>query len=170
MRRVALIVSVLCLFGLMASACSRSDSLGADEAIEVLVLDGVDRARASCIVNNLEGQIDLRKITGFDLDLDDHELAALSALSSICAPALGSGGGLIAGGGVVNDPLSGETAAEEADVEIAVYRMVDEGLEAGLANCLILELSALEDPVAVLDDDVALASAIVACRDLTGDE
>lgn len=167
-RRPAALAASLTLVvsTLLAGACARAETLGYEEAIEVMVLDGVDRDRATCIVSALEGELPLAKVTGLDLGLDDAELSLLAATSARCAPALVTTIGALGGG---TTALSGPDVAPAAttappDVEAAVYRMVDEGLDATLAPCLIVAVDAHPDPGAVLDDPRQLSELIVDCR------
>ena len=165
-RRAALFALPVILVALVASSCARSVTLGSEEAIEVMVLDGVDRARATCIVSALEHDVDLAKITGLDVDLTEEELALLASTSARCAPALAATGGVV-GGSPPAEPGLGETSGETGaiDVDAAVYRMVEEGLDPTLADCLIVALEVYPDSAEILADDVRLSGMIVDCRE-----
>jgi hypothetical protein len=168
-RHPAALVAVVTfvVMSLSSGGCARSETLGYEEAIEVMVLDGVDRDRATCIVSALEGELPLAKVTGLDLGLDDAELTLLAATSARCAPTLVTGVGSFGGGATTDAAPDVAPAATTAplDVDAAVYRMVDEGLDATLAGCLILAVDAQPDPRAVLDDPRHLSELIVDCRD-----
>ena len=166
-RRAALFALPVILIALGVSSCARSVTLGHEEAIEVMVLDGVDRSRAECIVSSLEDELELAKVTGLDVELDDEELHLLAVTSSRCAPALAANGGVV-GGQPLDDPAAAaELAAAEAavDVESAVARMVDEGLDPTLAGCLLVRLGEVPDPSEILEDEVRLSGVVVDCRD-----
>lgn len=164
--RAALFALPVLLVALLASSCSRSVTLGYEEAVEVMVLDGVDRARAACIVSVLDGELELAKVTGLDVDLSDDELSLLAATSSRCAPALAAPGGIVGGAPIDEASIAAAIAAAEAEVDIdtAVYRMVEEGLDPTIAECLIVRLAGSFDPAEVLADDVRLSSVVVDCR------
>jgi hypothetical protein len=159
------------LIALVASACARTETLGPDEAIEVMVLDGVNRARATCILATLDGQLDLEKVTGLDVDLDENELAMLSTASMVCAPALAGGGGIIGGSGFLDEEgiqAQHDAATLENRIEDRVYALVEEGLDPAIGNCLIAAVAVLDDPQTALDDVFNLSSMIVDCREQLG--
>ncbi len=160
---------LLAVLALVSSSCGRTVTLGHEEAIEVMVLDGVDRARATCIVTALAGSLDLEKITGLDVDLAEDELALLAATSSRCAPALAVTGGVVGGSGLSDPSLVADGEGPgDFDVENAVYRMVEEGLDPGLADCLIVELRIFPDPEEIVEDGLRLSELVVDCRDPVG--
>ena len=76
-------------------------------------------------------------------------------------------GGVVGGPPINEATIAAEKAAAEAavDVDTEVYRMVDEGLDPTLAECLIVRLSAYVEPSEVFADDVRLSGVIVDCRD-----
>jgi len=156
----------LLVVALLTSSCSRSVTLGYEEAVEVMVLDGIDRSRASCIVSALDGQLELAKITGLDVDLSDDELRLLASTSGRCAPALAAAGGIVGGAPIDEASIAAANAAAAAEVDIdtAVYRMVEEGLDPTIAECLIVRLAGSLDPSAVLADEVQLSGIVVDCR------
>jgi len=159
------------LVALVASACARTETFGPDEAIEVMVLDGVDRARATCILATLDGQLDLEKVTGLDVDLDETELALLSTASMVCAPVLTGGGGVIGGSGFLDEEdiqAQRDAAKLENRIEDRVWALVEEGLDPLIGNCVIDAVTVLDDPRAALDDVFNLSSMIVDCREQLG--
>jgi len=167
-RRVVLSIFLMVL-AVVSSSCGRSVTLGHEEAIEVMVLDGVDRARAMCIVTALAGSLDLEKITGLEVDLEEEELALLAATSSRCAPALAVTGGVVGGSGLTDPSLVADGEGPgDFDVESAVYRMVEEGLDPGLADCLIVELRIFPSPEEIVADSLRLSELVVDCRDPVG--
>jgi hypothetical protein len=162
--RAALLGLSLAMAALLGVSCARSVTLGSEEAVEVLVLDGIDRARATCIVSALEGELDLAKVTGLDVDLDEDELAVLAETSSRCAPALGASAGVVGGPSVTEEDLEAELQVPVIDVETEVYRMVAEGLDPTIADCLIVRLGDFPEPAAILTDDVLFSGIVVDCR------
>jgi hypothetical protein len=168
-RRAALFALPLILIALSASSCARTVTLGYEEAVEVMVLDGVVRARATCIVSALENDLDLAKVIGLDVELTDDELALLAFTSSRCAPALATSGGVVGGSPLTEPSLAMELAEGVAiDVQGEVYRMVEEGLDPTLADCLIVELALYPEPAEILADDVRFSGMIVDCREPAG--
>lgn len=159
--RAASIALPVILIALLASSCARSVTLGYEEAVEVLVLDGLDRARSTCIVSALDGELDLAKVTGLDVDLDDEELAVLAATSAACAPALAATPGVLGGPPLTEASLEAPTV----DVETAVYRMVEQGLDPTIADCLIVRFRDYPDPAVAFADDVRFSGVVVDCRD-----
>lgn len=165
---VAMVIGVLVLGG-----CGRSTRLGPEEAVEVMVLDGVARARADCMIAALDGELDFAKVTGLDVDLDPAEVDLLSSTASQCAPAVGFGGGVLDGasaGQSEAEVVAAQAAAAEVDVEAEVYRMVDEGLDPALTSCLVNRLNADVDPTETIADVYALAAVTVDCREFLAEE
>ncbi|MEQ8840260.1 MAG: hypothetical protein RIB98_04715 [Acidimicrobiales bacterium] len=159
-----LFLMMLALSVAMMTSCARSVTLGLDEAVEVMVLDGVDRTRATCIVTALDGRLDLRKVTGLDPELDENDLLLLSATSADCAPAVAPSE---VDGELPEDPLSVADAPPIVtldDVEDEIARRVADGLDPAVADCLVVRLAALPDPRIVLDDDVRFSELVVDCR------
>lgn len=168
-RRPAALAASLTLVvsTLLAGACARAETLGYEAAIEVMVLDGVDRDRATCIVSALEGELPLAKVTGLDLGLDDAELSLLAATSARCAPALPTAG-LVAEAGSGQAALpgpSGATADPTSQVRAEIDRMVRQGLEPSVADCVTVRLDGFADPAAVLQDPLRVSEIVVDCRD-----
>lgn len=166
----AVLAAPVIVVAMMASSCARSVTLGYEEAIEVMVLDGVDRTRATCIVSVLDGQLALAKVTGLEVGLEDDELELLAVTSAACAPALAAPGGVVGGPPLNEATIAAEQAALDAavDVETEVYRMVDEGLDPTLAECLIVELSVFPEPSEIFDDELQFSGIVVDCREQAG--
>ena len=165
-----LVIAVTVAGALIAGSCARGDTLGAEAAIEVMVLEGVDRGRATCVVRGLDGQLDLEKVAGIDVDLDDEELVMLAAATSACAPVLGDIGGVI--GGDTLDPVSALAGQPDPDHRSAVEAMVDElvlgGLAANVGDCLVEEILASDDPAAALEGDEVLVGLLLDCDAASG--
>jgi hypothetical protein len=159
-RRVAsktLVVAVAAL--VVATSCGRADRLGGEEAVEILVLDGIARRQAECVVSDLEDRLELEKITGLDTDLSDRELAVLSASSAACAPVSPEVGGV-----AVDDP--GEDlllAAPIVDIDEIVVGLVRGGLEAEIAACVGEQIEASPDSSTAATDDRFLSDSILVC-------
>lgn len=155
------------LAGVLAvAACSRGETLGAAEAVEVLVLDGVERARAVCVVETLDGSLELAKVTGLDTDLDTDDVALLAAATTGCLPAVSGGGGVIGGsvrhGGPIAawaDPLGHGGFGVERYVE----ELVAGGLDADVGACLLDGLLRTPNPDAVIVDDQRIVTMMVDC-------
>ena len=81
MRRLFVAVAVMAL---AVVGCAEDVDVSRDEAIEVLVLDGVPRDRAVCIVDGIDGLVDLAKVTGVDPEINEDELADLASVSGSC--------------------------------------------------------------------------------------
>lgn len=161
-------VALLALVALLASACSRATTLGPEEAVEVMVLEGVDRSRALCVVRILDGQLELAKIAGITVDLTEEELALLSTTSSVCAPAYGTGGGVLGGSSDLTEAMVAQqnaAARTREDLDSEVFALVDAGLDRSIALCLVSKLRVIDDPQEVLDDVAELARFIVDCRE-----
>jgi hypothetical protein len=158
MFRPALVVALA--VGLLAAACGRGDSLGSEEAVEILVLDGIERRRAECIVTSLDGALDLEKVTGLDTDLDDSELVLLSEASASCVSAIPDTGG-----------VTGEAPAEDlllteplVDIEAVVADLVVGGVDAEVAACVGELVTAAVDQFSAAGDEGFLANSLLTCE------
>lgn len=154
----------------IVGACARSETLGVEEAVEVMVLDGVGRDRATCIVYALDGELDLDKITGLETDLNDDELALLGGVASDCSPAYGGGGGVVGGEGLASafDPIAALADPQNqdpgADVDALIDGLVLGGMDPHIGACLVDHILADQDPGAIVASDDHLASLILECR------
>lgn len=168
MRRRAALAAVV--GGLLVVACARTDTLGAEEAVEVLVLDGMSRDRAACMVLALDGELALEKITGLDTDLTDDELDLLSVAGAGCAPVFGTGGGVIGGDDTAQgfDPIAALADPQHHDPSAGVDELVDGlvlgGMDPGIGACLVERILAAPDPAAIVASDEQLSSLILDCR------
>ncbi|MDW3219027.1 MAG: hypothetical protein R8F63_10490 [Acidimicrobiales bacterium] len=155
----------LLVLGLVASSCGRSTTLGPEEAVEVMVLDGVARARAVCIVENVGGDLDLAKVSGLEIDLTADELRLLAATSAQCAPAMALNGPVVIGRPPLDEAaVAAEMAAGDDLVQRSVARLVDEGLEFAVGQCLETMLDGRDDAAEALEDVVQRSALIVDCR------
>ncbi len=150
-----------CALALLAAGCSRGDALGSDEAIEILVLDGVAREKADCIITSLDGAIGLEKITGIDSEITDEELALLAQTNAGCASDTGSPAGVVAGTGL---PADLEGFDPGSDVDEKIDELVVGGLDPVLAECLRAAVWASEDPHESVEDLDFLSEAAAICQ------
>ena len=153
---------------LVASACGRSTTLGPEEAVEVMVLDGIDRGRAICIVDAIGDDVDLAKVSGLDVDLTDDELRLLATTSVQCAPTLALTGPMLDQPPLTEAAIAAEIAAAENGVEFGVARLVDEGLEYAVGECLESRLELEDEPLETLEDAVQRSELIIDCREELG--
>ena len=162
--RVRSALIVVGALAVLAASCGRGGGLGIDEATEILVIDGVERRRAECIVDRLAGDVALPKITGLDTDLNDAELVALSEASESCAEVLVDIGGVTGG-------RAGEASAEdelwweeEPDIESLVDDLVRGGVEPEAATCVGRAVEESPEPDLAAVDQRFLADALLVCR------
>lgn len=156
---------VVVVLGLVAASCGRSTTLGPEEAVEVMVLDGIDRGRAVCIVETIGHEIDLAKVSGLEVDLTDDELRLLATTSNQCAPAIALNGPIVIGQGPLTEAqVAAEMANTAEAIEYGIARLVEEGLEYEVGLCLESRLESLDDPHDALDDVTRRSELIVGCR------
>ena len=158
MNRSGLLVALGVL--LVASACGRGEQLGAEEAVEILVLDGLDRRRAECVVAELDGELDLEKMTGIDTELGDEELVRLSRVSAGCAAVLPDRGGVVEDA-PPEDRLEPRPLLEPGEV---VEALVRGGVAVSAATCVGEQIMAAPDPRTAAEDDEFLAQALLGCE------
>jgi len=150
---------------ILASTCARGSHFGSDDAVEILVLDGMSREEATCLVNAVEGDLDLAEVTGVSGDLDSGELEALFHASRGCQPVTRAGTGGTIGGSF--DDLGDLEELDEAgdiDVEGVVADLLLGGLDPEIAVCVASILLADSDPTLAVSDDDRKLDAIVACE------
>jgi len=165
MRRFGKSMAVAVLIALLAGACSRGDQLGPKEAVEILVIDGVDRGQAVCMVSDLSGKLPLDKVTGINTDLTDEEIATLASSSAACKPPIASGGGVV-GSTDPGSQLQGEGLTP--DRANLVTDLVRGGMDPVVAGCLADATLAAPDPVAALADEQYRANALLECESNPG--
>lgn len=157
LRRIVL-SAVAALF---AAGCGEDVDVGRDEAIEVLVLDGVSRDRAVCIVDGVDGIVSFEKVTGVDPDIDEDELADLAAVSAGCAVIDDSSAGVIGGDQDSGDIDEGGGIALDIDDEIE--RLIGGGLDPIVAECVRSALFAASDPAVAVESENFVTEAIRIC-------
>ncbi len=149
---------------LVTSACSRGDSLDPVAAVEVLVLDGVDREQAVCVIDTVDGRLDLAKVTGLDVDLTPEELSLLAAATGNCRTAMVEYGGVLGGDVAGLDPLR---AGAEANGDLGVERFVEDlvagGLDTEVGVCVLDALLRSAQPEVDIADDRTVVSLMVDC-------
>jgi len=161
MRHAPRIAVGLVALALLSGACSRGNKLDPSEAVEILVIDGVDRAQAVCLISDLAGKIPLEKVTGVDTDLTAEQIDTLAASSAACKVPITGGGGVV--GGV--DPASQlEGAGPSPDRNALVVDLVRGGMDPAVAGCLADATLGAPDPVAALADDQYRAKALLECE------
>ena len=162
---------MLAAFMVGASACSEVVEVSPQEAVELFVIDGLERTEAVCIVNSLGPDVDLARMTGVVDGITEEQLMTLAQLGAECRSALviesepaPDTTELDAMEG--NDFESYEDFAEEFEADFIAERLdqlVRGGLDASVAVC-IEELLELEDaPIDQLNDSSFLAGALSRC-------
>lgn len=152
-------------FALALTACTEDVDVSRDEAVEVLVLDGVPRSRAECIVDGIDGLVDFAKVTGVDPVINEDELADLASVSGSCVDESDRD----ARAGV----LDGD--APEARLEVSegggiadaiaerVETLVTGGLDPIVGECVGSAIGASSDPSASLVNGNFITEAIRVC-------
>ena len=146
--------------GLGFSACADDVEVGRDEAIEILVLDGIERDKAVCIVDRIEGEVALERLTGVDPEITDDELATVAAVTAGCR---------IVGDEnptVVEDEPGGrvEGGLVDAAVDERVDDLITGGLAPEVALCVGNAIRGSSDPGTLVDDANFVAEAIRVCE------
>jgi len=158
-------LAAVVLVALMAGACSRGSELGPKEAVEILVIDGIDRGQAVCMVSDLVGKMPLEKVTGINTNLSSEEIATLAASSAACKLPIAGGGGVVGG----TDPASQlEGGGLAPDRSKLVADLVRGGMDPVVAGCLADSTLAAADPVAALGDEQYRANALLECESSPG--
>ncbi len=165
--RFRFVAGVCCLLAVAIPSCSRGTVLGDNEAIEILVLDGVERPKAECIISSLDGAIDLERVTGISPDLTDNEIALLARTSATCAIEVEGSDAVNSGPGLPEEPDDLERLP--ADVDERIDGLVAGGLNPVLAECLRAAVMATPDPAIAVADFVFLSEAILICEQLDAD-
>jgi len=164
MSRPGRIGTALTVGLLLTGSCSRGSDLTVDDAIEILVFDGVRRDQAACIVTKIGDDVSLEKLTGVDAELADEHIEIISAASASCAvEPTGDLGGVI-GGEQIADELERLTADIEAIIQVRIDELVVGGLDPVEAECLRLATLGEEDPLAAASDLEYLSDVLVLCQ------
>ncbi|MEO0492972.1 MAG: hypothetical protein AAF081_06120 [Actinomycetota bacterium] len=150
-------------FGLLGAACAETVEVGRDEAVEVLVLDGVDRDRAVCIVDGIDGIVDLAKVTGVDPEITEDELADLASVSGSCTSPSEDGASIVDRGSPEAQLDIAEGGGITAEVEARVATLVTGGLDPVVGECVGAALLAADDPAAALANGNFITEAISVC-------
>lgn len=165
-RRLATVL--LAAVVLVTATCSRGSDLDADDAVELLVLDGLERSDAECLVLEIGDRLDLAEVAGISGDLDADELSVLFEASRSCRPTtVGDSSGVIGGAGGTLEELNDLGESEEVatlDVEGIVAELLRGGLEPDTAVCVAMALLSSPDPAVAVSDDARKVDAIVACE------
>lgn len=159
MRRVAGLILVV---GLGVSACGDDVAVGREEAIELLVLDGVERDKAVCIVDRIRADVDLALVTGVDPAITENELAQLAAVTAGCRIVGDELPTVVDDGGSFSPGLLEGGSVEEM-VEARIDDLMTGGLAPEVARCAGAAILASSDPAQNLDDETFVAEAIRIC-------
>ncbi|MEM9203692.1 MAG: hypothetical protein AAGC53_18785 [Actinomycetota bacterium] len=160
-RHLASTVATIAV-SLLAMSCSSGVDVSRDEAVELLVLDGVPRERAVCIVDGINGEVSLAKITGVDPDMSDDELTSLATASSACVVLDPSTG--VIGTGPAIDPDLSEGGELALDIDAEIERLIVGGIERSVGECVRAALYATPDPIAALESDNFVSEALRICN------
>ncbi|MEM8707280.1 MAG: hypothetical protein AAGE98_12535 [Actinomycetota bacterium] len=160
MRRIG---AALFVASVVFAGCAEDVDVSRDEAIEILVLDGVPRDRAVCIVDGVDGVVDLAKVTGVDPVINEDELADLAAASGMCTTAISDSSSIV-------DPDSPEAQLDvaegggiTAEIDARVDALVTGGLDPAVGECVRSAIAASDDPAAALANANFLTEAIGVC-------
>ena len=155
------IVALALVVGLALAGCADDVEVGRDEAIEILVLDGIERDKAVCIVDRIEGDVAFERLTGVDPDITDEELETIAAVTAGCR-IVGDETPTI----VEDEPVGGRV--EGGLIDVAVEDRVDDLITGGLAPevamCVGAAIRGSSEPAAMVDDDNFVAEAIRVCE------
>lgn len=154
---------VIVITALLGAACSRGSGLGPAEAVEILVLDGLARAEAICLVDEIGDDLDLAEVTGVEGDLDSEELMVLFEASRSCQPTAGASGGIVSRSFDELSELDDLELVEDIDVEGVVAELLRGGLDPELAVCVATVLLTAIDPLIAVSDETRKIDAILAC-------
>ena len=161
MRRTLVAVGIGA--ALLAGGCAEDVDVSRDEAIEVLVLDGVPRNRAVCIVDGVDGLVDLAKVTGVDPEINEDQLADLASVSGSCVTATSDGSTVLDS----NSPEAQLDVSEGGGIDEAIAErmaaLVTGGLDPIVGECVGQAIGASNDPVASLANGNFITEAISVC-------
>lgn len=155
--------ALILVVAVLGAGCSRSSGLAPDDAVEILVIDGLARSEAECLVSELSGELSLAEVTGLEGDLDSDELSVLYEASRRCQPAAAAGAGGVLGAGTLAE-LDAIEGRDEVDVEAMVAELLLGGLEPDVAVCVVSSLLAEPDAVSAIEDETRRIDAVVACE------
>ncbi|GEM_PF-2545159 len=161
-RRHGWRTAAFALTGLAASACAGGVNVSDDEAVEILVLDGVVREEASCIVDSIDHTMDLAAVTGVSGTLSESDLSRLAAIAATCRVPVDFGGGSTGDEPEVALEVSEGGGTDEA-IDAAIDGLLAGGLDRQIAECVRAIVSAADNPVAMVANPEFLAEAIRLC-------
>lgn len=155
------VACALVVAGLVAGGCADDVEVGRDEAIEILVLDGIERDKAACIVDRIDGDVALERLTGVDPEITDAELATVASVTASCR-IVGDETPTV----VEDEPAGGRV--EGGLVDVAVEQRVDDlitgGLDPVVALCVGSAILGSSEPESMVDDENFVAEAIRVCE------
>ena len=148
---------------LVLAGCSEDVDVSRDEAVEVLVLDGVDRDRAVCIVDGVDGQVAFARVTGVDPDITEDELATLATVSAGCVFDDGTDASVLDVDAPEAQLEISEGGGISADVDARIDALVTGGLDPQVADCVGSAVLASDDPAQALANPNFVTEAIRVC-------
>ena len=149
------------LVSAIAVGCGEDVDVSRDEAVEVLVLDGVARERAECIADGADGVLSFAKVTGVDTDIDEDELADLARISASCV-FVDDTAGIIGGESTSLEEQEGGGGVA-FDVQEEMERLVSAGLAPSIAECVGAALVGSPDPATAAASDSFMAEVVQIC-------
>ncbi len=164
MNRCRRTLAIVAVGVLVATGCSRGSDLTTNDAIEILVLDGVPRDRAVCMVAQIGDDVSLEKLTGVDPVLEDVHIEVISAASAACSITSGGDIGGVIGGNQIADELERLNANIEALIQSRIDELVTGGLDPVAAECLKMAALGEDDPLAAASDLTYLSDVLLLCQ------
>lgn len=146
-------------------SCADRAEVGPSEAVELFVLDGLDRDEASCIVDGIEGTVDLALATGVAPGIGEDELATLASVAAGCRTVIPDDRTVQDDGEPADRAGLPEGVGIEQAVDDHVNGLVTGGLDPRVAECTKSAVLAATDPVAALGDPNYVAEALRVCRE-----
>lgn len=160
MRRLLAVVAVTAT---TVVGCAEDVDVSRDEAIEVLVLDGVPRDRAVCIVDGIDGLVDLAKVTGVDPEINEDELADLASVSGSCVTSSDDTASVIDANSPEAQLEISEGGGIEETIAERIETLVTGGLDPMVGECVGQAIAASSDPLASLANGNFITEAISVC-------
>lgn len=146
---------------ILATGCGEEVTVSRDEAIEVLVLDGVPRDRAACIIDGADGVIPFARVTGVDTDISEDELTDLAGISAACVFVADTSAGVISGQAEGLGEAEGGGLGLDVDTEIE--RLITGGFEPAVARCVVEVVLSAPEPTEAAANDSFIAEASRIC-------
>lgn len=158
------------LFGacLVVTSCARGGGIGGEEAVELLVLDGLERRVAECVVTMVKNELELPEVTGVSGSLDSDELQILLEASAACRPAAGVSSEGTFGGPSLSTDLDAlellDSEMELLDATEVVADLMRGGYDPDLTICVANTLFQAPDAAIAVTDETRQLDAMLACE------